>query len=277
MRLSTLAAPALGALLVAGCTDDPPATTPPTWQPLVTADWSLAAGEERTSQLSLTAVPDDIAITAIRPIAPLGTHHTLLAKGDASLTAGTFIYASGVGTPELAFPPGVAMKLDAGQLLGLQLHIYNNSDQPLTGTSGIEVMTVDPATVEHDVDLFLPGPKDLSIAPGVATAHGTCTVTMPQTVFAVFPHMHQYGTHLKTTLTVGGVPHVLYDDAYSFEHQKIVPFTPIALAAGDTITTDCTWNNTSAATLGYGESSDTEMCYSILFRYPDDGREFCEQ
>lgn len=277
MRSTTFAVPALGALLIVGCTDDPPATTPPTWEPLVTADWSLNAGEERTSQLSLSAVPDDIAITAIRPIAPVGTHHTLLAKGDASLTSGTFIYASGVGTPELAFPPGVAMKLDAGQILGLQLHIYNNSDATLTGTSGIEVQTVDPATVEHDVDLFLPGPKDLSIAPGVGTAHGTCTVTMPQTVFAVFPHMHQYGTHLKTTLTVGGVPHVLYDDAYSFEHQKIVPFEPITLAAGDTITTDCTWNNTSANTLTYGESSDTEMCYSILFRYPDDGREFCEQ
>ncbi|MBK9034904.1 MAG: hypothetical protein IPL61_27180 [Myxococcales bacterium] len=277
MRSTSLAVPALGALLFAGCTDDPPPTDPPTWEPLVTASWSLAPGEERTSQVSLTAVPDDVAITAIRPIAPLGTHHTLLAKGDASLTDGTFIYASGVGTPELAFPPGAAMKLEAGQLLGLQLHIYNIAETTLTGTSGVEVQTADPTTIQHDVDLFLPGPKDLAIAPGVATARGTCTVTAPQTVFAVFPHMHQYGTHLTTTLTAGGVPRVIYDDAYSFEHQKIVPFESIELAPGDTITTECTWNNTTGATITYGESSDTEMCYSILFRYPDDGREFCEQ
>lgn len=277
MHTSIFAVPVLGVLVVAGCTDAPPATIPPSWEPLVTATWSLAPGEERTSQLSLSAVPEDVAITAIRPIAPPGTHHTLLAKGDASLTDGTFIYASGVGTSELAFPPGTAMKLQAGQLLGLQLHIYNNSDMTLTGTSGIEVMTADPATIEHDVDLFLPGPRDLNIAPGVATAQGTCTVTAPQTVFALFPHMHQYGTHLKTTLTVGGVPRVVSDDPYSFEHQKIVSFAPIALAPGDTITTECTWNNTTASPIGYGESSDTEMCYSILFRYPDDGREFCER
>ena len=142
--------------------------------------------------------------------------------------------------------------------------------------SGIEVKKVDPALVEHEVDLFLPGPRDFAIAPGVATASGTCTVTSAQTVFAVFPHMPQYGTHLKTTITTGGTPHVLYDDAYSFEHQKIVPFTPIQLAPGDTIQTECTWNNTTADTIGYGESSNTEMCYSILFRYPDDGQEFCD-
>ena len=100
---------------------------------------------------------------------------------------------------------------------------------------------------------------------------------MPVSAYALAAsrHMHQYGTHLKTTITTGGTPHVLYDDAYSFEHQKIVSFTPIQLSPGDTIQTDCTWNNTTTATIGYGESSDTEMCYSILFRYPDDGQEFC--
>ena len=146
----------------------------------------------------------------------------------------------------------------------------------MTGRSGIEVRKLDPALVEHEVGLFLPGPRDFAIAPGVATASGTCTVTSAQTVFAVFPHMHQYGTHLKTTITTGGTPHVLYDGAYSFEHRQVVPFTPIQLAPGDTIQTECTWNNTTAATIGYGESPDTELCFSILFRYPDDGQEFCD-
>ncbi len=275
MRSTTASALALTLGLVA-CTDDPAPTPEPTWESLVTASWTLAPGQEKTSDLSISTVAEDTAIAAIRPLSPVGTHHTLLAKGDAGLTGTNIVYASGVGTSELVFPPGTAMKLTAGELLGLQLHIYNNSDQPLTGMSGIEVKKVDPALVEHEVDLFLPGPRDFAIAPGVATASGTCTVTSAQTVFAVFPHMHQYGTHLKTTITTGGTPHVLYDDAYSFEHQKIVPFTPIQLAPGDTIQTECTWNNTTAATIGYGESSDTEMCYSILFRYPDDGQEFCD-
>lgn len=277
-RVAPLFLAAAAVAAVAACTDDPPPVDPtPTWQPLVSSTWTLQPGEEKTSQLAVTSVDQDLAVTAIRPIAPPGTHHTLLAAGDASLSNTNIIYASGVGTPEIAFPDGVALSLRAGSLLGLQLHIYNNTDAPLSGTSGIEVKTMDPAAVQHEVDLFLPGPKDLTIPPGTSTVSGTCTVTSDQTVFGLFPHMHQYGAHLKTTLTVGGTTMVLHDDAYSFEHQQIAMFAPIQLHAGDTITTECTWNNTTAATLHYGESSDTEMCYSILFRYPDDGREFCEQ
>ena len=276
LRMSSALPLALAATLGAACTDDDPKVTPPTWQTLVGASWSLDPGEERTSQLSVSSVAEDVAITAIRPIAPRGTHHTLLVQGDAGLQSTNIIYASGVGTSELQFPPGVAMRLDAGTLLGLQLHIYNNSDEVLTGESGIEIQTIDRALVEHEVDLFLPGPKDLALPPGATTVSGTCTVTSAQTVFALFPHMHQYGRHLKTTLTIGGVPQVLHDAAYSFDHQAIETFTPIQLNPGDTITTECGFDNTSSATVTYGESSDTEMCYSILFRYPDDGVEFCE-
>ena len=42
----------------------------------------------------------------------------------------------------------------------------------------------------------------------------------------------------------------------------------ITLNPGDTIDTECTWNNTTPLTIGWGESSTTEMCFSILYRYP---------
>jgi hypothetical protein len=80
--------------------------------------------------------------------------------------------------------------------------------------------------------------------------------------------MHQLGVHLKTTLTVGGVNQVIHDDAYSFDHQAFIPFGPVAMQAGDKITTECTWNNTTPQTVSWGESSTTEMCFSIMYRYP---------
>jgi hypothetical protein len=89
--------------------------------------------------------------------------------------------------------------------------------------------------------------------------------------------MHQLGTHLKTTVHTAGADKVIHDGAYNFEHQEVIPIQPITLAVGDTITTECTWNNTTAATVGYGESSTTEMCYSILYRYPRGNDEFCTQ
>ncbi|MDB4960876.1 MAG: hypothetical protein JWP01_875 [Myxococcales bacterium] len=266
---------------VAACgSDGPPAdqvdaAVASDWQPLVTKNWTLAAGEERTSDLEVANLDEDVFVGAIRPISPPGTHHTLLARG---LSNTNIIYASGVGTNELTFPAGTGLRLPAGTLLGLQLHIFNNAETELSGMSGIEVKVIDPKTVTQEVDLFLPGPRDLALPPNqISTASGTCTVRAPQTIFAIFPHMHQLGMHLKTTLMVGGVPRVLHDAPYSFEHQSFDAFEPILLAVGDTITTECTWNNTTSQTVTYGESSTTEMCYSILYRYPGDGGEFCTQ
>ena len=246
-----------------------------TWTTLIQKGWTLPPGGENTSDLQIETIDHTMVIGGIRPLAPTGTHHTLLFKGLSGTNA---IYASGVGTNELMFPPGKAMKIDAGTALGLQLHIYNTSDTMLSGTSGIEVLEVDPATVTDEVDMFLPGPKNLSIAPNQTTTKtGTCTVTTPYTLIALFPHMHQLGTHFKTTIHTAAGDRVIHDGAYNFEHQAVIPLDSIKLNTGDTITTECTWTNNTAATVTYGESSTTEMCYSILYRYPRGTEEFCTQ
>ncbi len=268
--------------LLAACGTDGGSGPPPPdapvgggWQTLIEKSWTLPPGGENTSDLQIITVDHDMVIGGIRPLAPAGTHHTLLFRG---LSGANAIFASGVGTNELMFPTGKALKVTAGTALGLQLHVFNTSDAPLSGTSGVEVLEVDPATVTDEVDLFLPGPRNLSIAPNTTTSKsGTCTVTTPYTLIGLFPHMHQLGTHLKTTIHTGGVDRVIHDGAYQFDHQAVIPLDSIKLAVGDTITTECTWNNTTAQTVTYGESSTTEMCYSILYRYPRGNEEFCTQ
>jgi hypothetical protein len=248
---------------------------PGDWTAIITADWNLASGSELTSDIHTITLDRDIYVGAIRPIAPPGTHHTLLAKGG--LSVGNTIYASGVGTNPLVFPPGVGLKLTAGTQLVLQLHLFNVSDSPLGGTSGIEVIEVPPEDIVNEADLFLPGPVNLAIpANQEHTQTGTCTVSTPQTIFALFPHMHQLGTHFKTSLVVAGQEQVIHDDAYTFDHQAFLSFEPLALNPGDTITSECTWMNTTPDMVFWGESSTTEMCFSILYRYPvqDDGG-FC--
>lgn len=248
------------------------------WSPLLSKSWTLTpagtSGDENTSDFAIETLDRDIYVGGIRPIAPKGTHHTLMFRGLSGTNA---IYASGIGTGELVFPAGKGLKFTSGTTLGLQLHIYNTDDVPLSGVSGVEVLEVDASTITEEIDMFLPGPKsgDLVIPMGVTTQSGTCTVTQTQTLFALFPHMHQWGVHLKTTLTVGGVVQVLHDDDYTFEHQIVKSFAPIVLNPGDKIKTECTYNNDTGAPIGYGESSDTEMCYSLLYRYPKNNVEFC--
>ncbi len=248
-----------------------PDAQPSGWQPLITKAWQLDPASETTSDLQLVTIESEIFAGGIRPIAPIGTHHTVLAKGAGDFSGVNIVYASGVGTNELMFPPGVGMRLDAGMLLGLQLHIFNTSEQPLTGTSGVEIFHVDPSAVTEQVDLLLAGPSELSLPPGEKTVSHTCTVTERQTLFALFPHMHQLGTHFKTTVTVGGETRVLHDAPYDFSEQAFLPVEPIVLEPGDQVTSECTFFNTTADTVEWGESSTTEMCFSILYRFPAGG------
>jgi hypothetical protein len=245
------------------------------WQTLVSKSWTLPAGGENTSDLQTFVPEKDIFVGAIRPISPQGTHHTVLAFGN--FFAGNILYASGVDTNALEFPPGVGLRLPAGEPVVLQLHIFNPSQAELTGTSGIEIIEIAAEDVEYEADIYLPGPLGLDIPPNQTTTEtSTCTVSAAANVFALFPHMHQLGTHFKTTLTVGGETTVLHDDEYDFNHQAFIPFEPIALSPGDTITTECTWANMTSQTVGWGESSTTEMCFSIMYRYPAvDDEGFC--
>jgi hypothetical protein len=254
------------------------------WTLLMDESWTLPAGGEVAQWCADMVVNEDMYISAVRPIHPAGTHHTTLSITEeqtpcssAAVFQNGIIYAAGVGTRELRMPEGVALKLPAGYVLHLGLHIYNVSDEELAGVSGIEVVRVDPEDVEHEAELLIAGPISLEIPPGRHTITGTCNVVEDQTAFALFPHMHQLGVHLKTTVTVGGEDVILHDGEYDFEEQYQVPIDPLELHMGDTITTDCTFDNTTDRTVTFGESSDTEMCFSVFFRYPATGNTFCRR
>ncbi|MEJ7731907.1 MAG: hypothetical protein WKG00_22190 [Polyangiaceae bacterium] len=248
--------------------------TPGNWQVLIQADWQLPSGGENTSDTHIIVLDQDMFVGAIRPIAPQGTHHTLL--GINGVGASDNVFASGVGTNELVFPPGVGLRLPAGETIVLQLHIFNPTADVLTGTSGIEVIPIAAADVQHEAEIFLPGPLGISIPPNSdKTITGTCPIGSPQTIFALFPHMHQLGKHLKTTLTIDGQAQVLHDEDYQFAHQPVISFEPIQLSPGDSVTTACTYKNTTSSNVGWGESSNSEMCFSILYRYPKSGGDFC--
>ena len=95
----------------------------------------------------------------------------------------------------------------------------------------------------HEAGTLLAGPLGFQLPPGESTIKHDCTITAETTGFALFPHMHQFGTHLKTTVTVGGMTKLLHDDDYDFEEQRQFPIDPLRLVPGDKISTECTYQN----------------------------------
>lgn len=262
----------------------------PTFQPLIMSSWSLQPGTE-IYQCATVTVPRDMYISELRPIIPPGTHHTVVSLNTAPTQpdnpgyvcsdpfefGGYFIYGTGVGSLPFTYPDGIALHLRAGQQVHINLHLYNTGDSVLTGTSGVEVKETAAANVMHEARFEITGTQTLSIAPGTSTQTGTCTIATDINIVSYQPHMHQLGTHQTYTVTpVSGSPFVLYDHDYTFDGQQHVMVDPIVtLHAGDQVRIDCTYNNTTANTVTFGESSNDEMCFAAMSLYPYNAK-YCQ-
>jgi hypothetical protein len=258
------------------------AASPGPFRPLLTASWTLPPGSERY-RCARRTLAEDVTIRAFQPTAPLGTHHTVLSLADGARPDGDHdcgpiageraIYMSGVGSPPFELPEGVAVRLRAGQQLVLNLHLYNtDADHPLSGISGVEVAIAPGDTQVAQAEVILAGPLGFVIDPGRQERTFRCTTTTPVTLFAIGPHMHRLGIGMLVTRG----EEVLLDVPYSFDDQRFYPVGPIALAAGDRLDVTCIWNNDTGAPVSFGDSSDEEMCFAMLYRHPAvPGATFC--
>lgn len=250
------------------------------WLTLITGEWSLPAGEEGYICARFT-LPEDTYVSAMKPLIPLGTHHTVLTIGEPSGPDGITecdafqnhsqqVGGSGVGTDPQIMPDGVAVRLLAGQQLLLNLHLFNSGEEEISGQSGTLIRTVDEAEVDNAAEIILAGTIDLSIPPGETTVQtGRCTFTQPGTVFAVLPHMHMLGVHMKVTAeTAADGDIVLVDEDYSFEQQDSYDIDFVELEVGDTLKVECTYTNDREEMVEFGDSSRAEMCFAGVMRYP---------
>ena len=298
MRLGILAL-----LFVIGCgknpmggDDEPPidapsnpdAYVPPNgFTRLIGRTWSLPIGARDIYRCARVTVAQDTYITNIEAEAPLGTHHTVLSivsgnvagpDGEYDCTVNSLgmvmLYASGVGTSPLNFPSGVGIKISAGQQIHLNLHLYNAGDNAISGESAIWVKSqpTPPPTLAEMVFL---GPLQMRIEadsptyPPPQIVTDTCSAPSNYSLFAVWPHMHKLAIHQKLELNHGGTKTVLHDMPYSFYEQTYWLKDPIVqVATGDTLTVTCSYSNTTGAAVMWGDSSDEEMCFAGLYRYP---------
>ena len=251
---------------------------------LIGRDWTSTAGMEHY-ECRRIAVPQDMWISGFHAITPQGTHHQVMTitqpggnptMGDYDCNAGALdnemLYAAGVGTDDLLFPDGVAMHIAAGTLVNINLHLFNLTDNTLTGHSGVAVKTIDASQVVNPADMEFSGTFTINVPSDGQphTASGGCTAPADWNVFTLWPHMHQTATH--QTFTVNGT--TLLDTDYSFSEQKNYPIANTVLHKGDSIQTTCTYVNNTGTTKTFGESSTDEMCFTGMYKYPADGNVF---
>jgi len=214
-----------------------------------------------------------------------GSHKTsplpTLAGVNAQLLAGW-----AVGGKNLAMPGDVGFELPGpGTTLNVQWHFYNSTGERQTDKSVVQICTVPKAMRKNTATITWTGTEDLNGivwlgGPGMpahqtSTFSGTCKPKRkgmdpnePIHIVAFWPHMHQLGTNMKATINhADGTKEVIFDKPFDFNHQ-IHYLQNYDLKPGDTMTTTCTFNNTTNKGVPFGESSDTEMCYLFTMSWP---------
>jgi len=271
---------------VFGCSSDEPKPQPPApvddFAALASRPWTIPPGEYY--KCTRVRLDRDVVVSSFRSLSPLGTHHTVLTVsslangpvGDYDCEAGSLdyrmIYASGVGTPDYAFPEGVGIRIPAGYYVNLNLHLFNLTEADMSGESGVLIQEIDEADLVNEAEMVFGGTQNISIPSNnqIATASGGCELTAPATVLSLWPHMHQLGVNSKATLTRGqDTEQTLFDAPFSFAEQTFYePQAPIELLAGDRLMFTCSYINDTGSTVYFGDSSTAEMCFTGMIRYP---------
>jgi Copper type II ascorbate-dependent monooxygenase, C-terminal domain len=181
------------------------------------------------------------------------------------------MYLAGPGTTQLTFSGGKGVHVAAGQYLMLVTHLNNTSASTVTASTVIEGRVAAAKDVTTAIDMFIAGtvtfqlPADQDSIP----INGGCGTVADSHLVADVPLMRALGTHSLVTITNTGLDVKLFDA--SFDPQHVVYSTlssDFDVPAGSHINVTCTYDNTTGSVVGFGQSSQDELCFAGIYRYP---------
>jgi mono/diheme cytochrome c family protein len=232
---------------------------------------------------------DAIQALAFRPIIDdkRVVHHWILYGSDAAngtdgqvggfgCSTGSMLAGWAPGGMGSDLPPDVGLQMPkgAGATLALEIH-YNNvaNYKDALDASGVELCTTKTFRPNTAAVHWLGSNSILMLPHQTVDVVSTCdpTSTQPVHIFSDSPHMHQLGVHAKLILNrKNGTHETLHDQPFSFSDQRIYPLDVI-VNDGDTLTTTCSYNNTTNGIVSFGPNTENEMCYNFVTAYPAGG------
>jgi hypothetical protein len=254
---------------------------------------ALSPGQETTVCITLALGNDQpVYIPRITVNLAEGSHHLVVYRSMAtseSLTPTPCTAFQGIlsgqavplmitekRSDELTFPTGVALKIQAHQMIGLEAHYINTGAQPLQGQGAVHFETVPLTTAnvtESDLAFWgtlniLLGAGTQSVGPlfasGLAGTHG----------FALTTHQHRLGTDFKVWFanSASDTNHAPVADTTDWANPPLYRLSPeLDFNGQNGLAYQCTWDNTTGQTVTFGESALQEMCFLWMYYYPTHG------
>ena len=186
-----------------------------------------------------------------------------------ALSMGYHIYTAGASSPEsdFTFPAGVALEVPANFALDMNSHYVNKTSQPIIGEVYVNLYEIPHNQVVNIVKTLNLNNTDLNI-PANQTVVQTKTFTFSKKTNIVTLTSHTHARATKFVIKIAGGTRngeIIYSTD-SWEHPEIKNFTPVlTLNAGEGLTSEITYKNTSNKNITFGLTSEDEM--GIIFGY----------
>ncbi len=239
--------------------------------------YELEGGEEKFLCYTWTFA-EAVAFDRFEVDATPGVHHMVVSRAIAPEPEGSFecdvlfrntwvpLFGTGNGASSLETPEGTAFRLAAGEQVVMQLHLFNTGAERIEET--VDVRARIAGSEEERVGIFAFGTSEIDLpARESTTITNECEVERDVDAFGVLPHMHYLGLTLELeTSTDGGTTweSVYTLDSWNFDRQEIEE-QPISIAAGSLTRVHCTYENPTDGVVTFGESSESEMCFLVLY------------
>jgi hypothetical protein len=239
---------------------------------------------------------DDLVVTGFTATLAAGSHHLIVYKTTAQedLTptpCAPFVgLVSGQAEPIVlinklavtwAFPAGVALEIPAHQMVRIEAHYINATDQDIQGVGTVTFQGTPKASAApfQPADFLFWGTTQIDIPPSAAASVGpNFQAGIAGThMISVTTHQHELGTGIQAWASTapGDLSDSIADDI-DWSNPSWRLLSPVVDFDGTNgLSYKCSWVNTTTSVVTFGESALDEMCFVGGYYYPSHGFDLC--
>ena len=262
-------------------------------------DWTMSPGKETTKcTLKRLDNVDPIFVTGIKVKLAQGSHHLIVYKSEETeekhepfkctpftegLIGGAFpLIISQKAEEHLEFPNGVAIKLEPNQMVRIEAHFLNYFPEDIIAHADVTFETIEEEDVVAEANMLFYGTPDFEVKANTVTQTPWNRLTQwsGTNVFALTGHTHKLGTNVEVYKTSGdeddGDEIYPLDEQFDWAEAPVIQYDPpLSFSEGEGFRYRCSWDNPTDQTVGFGESSNQEMCFFWAYYYPSQGYRLC--
>jgi hypothetical protein len=194
---------------------------------------------------------------------------------DAGAGGSVWTYSAQTPRAEQQLPPGVGMKVEAGQYGFIQMHYLNSTEADLQAHVTLNVNTHPEGEAFVPAAPYITFHNEISIPPmSEASFGGSCTVPADKDFYQLGTHAHKQAVHMEVKNGTAGM--VYETDSWSDADSAEWLAAPFQRFTSGKLEYRCDYYNPTNRTITTGDSAATdEMCMAVGYMFPAERPTLC--